>query len=86
MGEQVDARFLKEKYPKGFSYRTDTFQRMERKAKSAMTKVLPLSSRELLLYNWFLPVIRGLKGAAGTLSILMTDKTYSQRRTLKTAY
>ena len=61
MEEQVDARFLKKRIPERVLNKTDTFQRMERKAKSAMTKVLTPSSRELLLYNWYLPVIRTLK-------------------------
>ena len=73
-GRAGGCQISKRKIPERVLNRTDTFQRAERKAKPAKTKVLPLSSRELLLYNWFLPVIRGLKGRIRTLSVLMTDK------------
>ena len=53
----MGARFLK-KIPERVINRTDMFQRVERKAKPAMTSVLTQSSRAVLLYNWFLPVIR----------------------------
>ena len=42
-------------------YRTDISQWAEEKAKPAKTDVLTRSSREVLLINWFLPVIREAK-------------------------
>ena len=61
MGEQVGARLPQRKRPGRVLHRTDISQWAEGKAKPAKTDVLTRSSREVLLINWFLPVIREAK-------------------------